>query len=166
MTMRIVRSSILAAMVTFMAGGAVGQETGSFEATVSLGSDTQVALTGYCVSSGAPGGWSAQMVTPGGGSTILLLYAGSSPPTTGEYEIKDFVGTDAQPPEGAFLATGSTDEQLFVISGFHSVAGTVVITASSDEGVTGTFSFSARETGGSERPATVNGTFTSAAKDQ
>ena len=166
MTIRIAQLSILASLVTCMAGGAVAQETGSFEATVALGSDAPVSLSGFCISAEGEGGWYAQMVTPGGDSTIMLLYAGGGPPQTGEYEIQDFVGNDAQPPEGAFIATGSTDEQRFVISGFHSVSGTLLITASSGQGVVGTFSFSARETGGSERSATVNGTFTSAAKDQ
>lgn len=165
MSMRTVRAGILAALVTCTAGGVFAQDTGSFEATVVLGSEAPVTLTGYCTSSAAPGGWYAHMLTPGGGSTIMLLYAGAAPPPTGEYEIEDFVGRDAEPLDGEFLATGSTDEQLFVISGFHSVSGTLVVTASGDQGVAGTFSFSARETGGRGRLATVEGTFISTAKD-
>ena len=58
-----------------------------------------------------------------------------------------------------------TDEQLFVVAGFHSVQGTLVVTASSPESVEGTFAFSAREAGEGGRMVNVNGTFTSLNQD-
>ena len=157
--------AVFAVAFTFAALPPVdAQETGSFEATVEI-DGTPHTLTGFCVSSGQGSGWYTQMVTPGGGSTIMLVHTGGNPPATGEYPIADFVQRDANPRNGEFLATGSVDPQLFIVSGFTSLSGLVVITASSATSVSGTFSCTARaavEGGGS---ASVRGTFESAAKE-
>jgi len=140
-------------------------QSGSFEAAVQVGSNAEVVLTGYCISSGKDDQWYTQMVTPGGGSTILMIFSGGNPPNTGEYPVADFIERDAEPRDGEFIASGSTGEQKLIISGFHSVTGKVLITSSSAASVEGTFSFSARVGQPGGEPVRVSGTFTSAAKD-
>jgi hypothetical protein len=148
-------------------GSTEAQRAGSFTANIVVGTSAPVQITGFApsFSSESLGGWYAQMTTPGGASTILLLYGGAALPPVGRHQIADFVGSGAEPPRGRFVATGNLDPQLLVVSGFQSVTGTVDITASSLDAVEGTFTYRARQTADG-KAVTVEGTFTTANKAQ
>lgn len=160
---------ILAASAVFIApvAPAAAQDAGHFEARVNLAGASALALSGFAWSETNPaeGGWFAQLLTPGGGSSIVLLFAGDGRPPTGEYPIVDLVANEFEPPDGQFVATGSVDPQLFALTGFHSRGGTIVITASSRDAVEGTFEFQAN---GSQdgKAVTVEGTFTTRNKEE
>jgi len=155
-------ASVLAAVLP---GLAAGQDAGEFDARVNLGGVSPVELGGFAWSEGneAEQGWFVQMVTPGGGSSIVLLYAGAGRPPTGEYPIVDLVANDFEPPAGKFIATGSVDPQHLVLTGFHSKEGTILITSSTPGSVGGSFEF--RASGAQDGShVTVEGTFRTANK--
>jgi len=154
-TLRFLRSLRVCACcicLIFSAGAldAQAQDTGEFEASVTGYTDTAVQLNGFARSFSDPvrNGWYVQLIIPGGASSILILFLGSDLPPTGEHRIVDFIASDAEPPPGQFVATGNLDPQLFILSGFHSVSGTIVVTASSEDSVEASFNFQARESDG------------------
>lgn len=142
--------------------GAPAQQAGSFKATVTAPGQDGVQLTGFAPSFGsdAKRGWYVQLVTPGGGSTILLLYAGAGLPPTGEHQIVDFIGNDATPPPGKFVATGNVDPAVAAVIGLSSIGGTITITRSTPTVVEGRFEYRARLAGASQA-VVVEGEFES-----
>ena len=136
---------------------------GCFEFTITGGTGGAASpgrITGFAKSFGsdAQAMWYTQLVEPGGASTIMLMYSGAGLPPVGDHQIADFVASGAEAPPGAFVASGSVDPQTFMVSGFHSVAGTLVIASSTPKWVEGTFSFGARESA-SGQMVTVDGRF-------
>jgi hypothetical protein len=138
----------------------LGQNAGNFSATVGLASGTPVELSGFAMSFGSRDdeAWYVQLIIPGGASSILIFYAGVRPPI-GEHPIVDLMANDFKPPPGKVIATGNVDPQLFVVSGFHSLGGTMIVTESSASSVEGTFQYEAREAS-TGQVVTVEGTFT------
>ncbi|MGE0555005.1 MAG: hypothetical protein AB7R55_16360 [Gemmatimonadales bacterium] len=126
--------------------GAPAQQAGNFTATVTASGQDGVRLAGFALSFGsdAKRAWYVQLVTPGGGSTIMLLYAGAGLPPTGEHRIVDFIGNDATPPPGKFVATGNVDPAVAAVVGLSSIGGTITITRSTPSVVEGRFEYRAR----------------------
>lgn len=133
---------------------------GCFEVTVTSGTGGPAQVAGFAKSFGsnADQAWYVQLIEPGGASSIMLLYSGAGLPPTAEHAVADFMANDAEPPPGEFVATGALDPQSFMVSGFHSVGGTLVITASSSSWVEGTFNYRAREAS-TGQVVTVDGRF-------
>ena len=133
---------------------------GCFEVTLAGGTGGSARVTGFAKSFGsdADRAWYVQLVEPGGASSFMLMYAGAGLPPTGEHIIVDFVANDAEPPAGMLVATGSVGPRPFVVSGFHSIGGTLFITSSTPRWVEGTFNFRAREAT-SGQAITVDGRF-------
>lgn len=118
---------------------------GCFEFTVSTpaGVTTQVSGFANAFGSQADGMWYTQLVEPGGAATLMILFNGAATPPIEEYPMADWVRSDATPPSGQFVATGSIDRSVLAVSGLHSVNGTVLITGSSPTEVEGTFTYRA-----------------------
>lgn len=132
---------------------------GEFEAVIS-GAEV-LELCGFATSSEGPEGkgWSLQLVTPGGGSTVMLITEASGRPPRGTYEIVDFQGTDGAPPAGAFVGLIGLDVDALGATGFSSVSGSLTITSSSPDEVAGEFRFTAREGPESATLIEVTGSF-------
>lgn len=147
-------------------GSTEAQRTGTFTATVRVGTAQPVQISGFApsFSSESQNGWYTQMVTEGGASGIMLLFGGALPPV-GEHPMDDFAASDATPAVGRFVATGNIDPQLLIVSGFQSVTGTVRITSSTLDAVAGTFTYQARQTQ-SGQSVTIDGSFTTANRAQ
>lgn len=170
MTSRSVFMSAAGAMLLLAAapsGTALGQAlecegpapVGCFEATVSAEGASEE-LSGFAKSFGssADAMWYVQLIVPGGASGMMMTLQGEPLPPPGEFVIDNFEANDGKPPAGKFVATGNADLQGSAVKGFQSVAGTVVITASSSSWVEGTFEYEGRDprSGGT---VTVEGRF-------
>ena len=120
---------------------------GCYEATVTGPSGETAQMSGFAQSFGshAEDAWQARLMTPGGESGITLMHGGAGLPSTGEYLIEDFGAHAGKPPAGGFLAMGTAYLDASAASGFQSVTGTVVITASSSSWVEGTFTCEGRD---------------------
>lgn len=133
---------------------------GCFEATVTGPSGTPAQMTGFAKSFGsnADQAWYTQLIGPGGTSSMMILFNGAGRPPTGRHPIADFIASDASPPSGEFIGTGTVSPPVSGISGFSSIRGTLEVTASSAGWVEGTFQFQARETS-TGQVVTVDGRF-------
>jgi hypothetical protein len=143
---------------------------GGFEATLT-GAET-LELCGFATSSEGPGGvgWSVHLLTPGGGSSLLLSTGQTGRPAPNRYDVVDFVATDATPMAEDYVVLIALDNDVLGATGLSSVTGTLTITSSSEGQVSGRFDFSAREGldgRGVDGGAVVNvtGTFTTDSED-
>jgi len=139
---------------------ATGQMFGSYDATVTLSTGTPVQISGYAKSfeMRPVQKWHAMLMTPGGGSSLQVAYSGARPPI-GEHDIVDWEGAGGDPPTGKFIITGNVDPQLLILTGFHSIKGKIVVTASTAASVEGTFHYTARGAQNGQ-VITVDGSFT------
>ena len=120
-------------------------------------------LCGFAVSSGRPGvGWSLQLLTPGGDRSLLFVTEGAGRPTGDEYTIANYEDTPL--PGGTYSVLVALDGDALGASGFHSTNGTLFISASSEDSVSGSFEFEAVPFGGGTKIA-VSGRFTSTNKE-
>ncbi|MEZ4425772.1 MAG: hypothetical protein R3E98_20425 [Gemmatimonadota bacterium] len=136
--------------------------SGEFSVTVTTSTAAQ--MTGYAVSSGQAGvGWSMTFITPGGDSGMLWVTEGMGRPDPGTYTIIDFVASDASPGPGEFIATVNMEGTSHDL---QSVTGTLTITSSTAEAVSGHFRFSGLRNDATPQTGTVEGTFTTVNRDQ
>ncbi|MCA9764158.1 MAG: hypothetical protein KC544_13640 [Gemmatimonadetes bacterium] len=119
--------------------------TGTFTAVVSAPGKDPVTITGDAPSLGNRGdsNWYTHMVSPDGNSSFRIFFSGAERPAVGEYQMVNFVETDATPPVGQFVATGGTDQASLQGIALASISGTVTITSSSSTSIVGTFRYQA-----------------------
>ncbi|MDH3404599.1 MAG: hypothetical protein OEP45_13335 [Acidobacteriota bacterium] len=138
---------------------------GHFTAVVGAADEPATELAGFATSSGRAGaGWSVQVLTPGGANSILLMTQGAGRPDPGTYPVIDYVGADASPQPGQYVAAVALEQQLLGASGFFSVKGTFTVASSTPDAVAGCFTFSAADM---QRTASVSveGTFVAGNED-
>jgi hypothetical protein len=143
------------------------QQAGDFTMTVTAPTGAPAQLTGFApsFSSDRMGQWYVQLVTPGGQSSLMLLYAGAGRPATGTYRIVDVIANDGKAPAGEFVALGNVDPAVLSVQGLGSLDGTITITSSSSTSVAGTFTYRAG-VAGRATGVTITGQFRSRNKEQ
>lgn len=113
---------------------------------------------------GQAGMFSLNLGSDGARGTILLSRSGAERPGTGVYRIRDLA--DAMPGDfHGVLSTGGTNQPSGV---FHARSGSVTITASSEERITGTFElrgigFLANAPSEDEKEVLISGSFSATA---
>ncbi|MEZ4455710.1 MAG: hypothetical protein R2882_04035 [Gemmatimonadales bacterium] len=151
----------IALVVVAACGSTVAQRTGTFTATFTTGAGAPAQISGSAPSFSveSKGGWYTQMVTEDGESAIFLFFGGAALPPVGVHQVDNYIDNDGVPPAGRFAATGSIKVAALAIAGLNSLSGTVEITSSSPDAVSGTFTYQAQRIDGGP-VVTVSGSFT------
>lgn len=149
--------------VTSGHGGSASHGLDDCEFEASIRGATEVDLCGFAISSGREAvGWSLQLVTPGGDNSLLFVTEGAGRPVEPEYEIVSYAG--GPPIANKYTVLVALDRNVLGATGFHSTTGTLSISRSSPDQVTGTFEFRAVAFSGGSA-ISVRGAFTSRNQD-